>query len=160
MIENVRARVDIKLVNKWDTKWGARMLIARPNFKRFTIFDEECVAIELKKMHVLMDKPIIVGMAILDISKVTMYEFVYGFLKPKYKNKCETCYADTDGLVVDIETKDFYNDIRQTIEDGQQIYDTSDYGWPNRYNIPPKNNKIPGLFKDELKGRIITGNFL
>lgn len=151
-MENVRSRVDIKLANKWNGKCGARMLIARPNFKRYTVFDEELVAIELQKTHVLMDKPIAVGMSILDISKLTMYSFLYDFLKPKYNHKCRVAYTDTDSFILDIETADFYKDMCENIS----MFDTSDYPWPNEYNIERKNKKIPGLFKDELNGKIIT----
>lgn len=151
-MENVRSRVDMKVVNKWDGKFGARMLIMRPNFKRLTIFDEDLVAIELQKTHVKMDKPIIVGMSILDISKITMYSFLYDFLKPKYGGKCQISYSDTDSYIIDVETEDFYKDMRENIS----MFDTSDYPWPNEYNIERKNKKIPGLFKDELNGNIIT----
>lgn len=152
-MENVRARVDIKLANKWNGRCGARMLIARPNFKRYTIFDEEFVAIELQKTHVLMDKPIAVGMCILDISKLTMYSFLYDFLKPKYGDKCRLAYTDTDSFILDVEVDDFYEVMREHIAK----FDTSDYPWPNEYNIERKNNKVPGLFKDELNGKIIVG---
>lgn len=151
-MENMRLRVDIKLANKWNGRCGARMLIARPNFKRFTIFDEELVSIELEKTSVKMCTPIIVGMSILDISKITMYSFLYDFLKPKYGDKCKLVYGDTDSFILDIETDDFYRDMRENIEK----FDTSDYPWPNEYNIERKNKKIPGLFKDELNGKIIT----
>lgn len=151
-MENIRLRTDIKLVNNWDGRCGARMLISRPNFKRFTIFDEELAAIELQRTHLIMNKPIAIGMAILDISKLTMYSFLYDFLKPKYNDKCQVAYTDTDSFVLDIETDDFYSDISENIA----MFDTSDYPQPNVYNIERKNKKIPGLFKDELNGEIIT----
>lgn len=151
-MENVRSRVDIKLANKWNGKFGARMLIARPNFKRFTIFDEELVAIELLQTHVKMNKPIAVGMSILDISKITMYSFLYDFLKPKYGDGCSAIYSDTDSFILEINTEDFYRDMRENIS----MFDTSDYPIPNEYGITRENKKIPGLFKDELNGRIIT----
>lgn len=151
-MENVRSRVDIKLVNKWKGKFGARMLIARPNFKRFTIFDDELVAIELQQTQVTMNKPIAVGMAILDISKITMYSFLYDYLKPKYGDGCSAIYSDTDSFILEIETEDFYKDMRENIS----RFDTSDYPIPNEYGITRENKKIPGLFKDELNGRIIT----
>lgn len=151
-MEDVRSRIDLKLINKWNGRCGARMLIARPNFKRCTIFDDELVAIELQKTNVDMDKPIAVGMTILDVSKITMYSFLYDFLKPKYGEKCRVAYTDTDSFIIDVATDDFYADMRENIF----MFDTSDYPWPNEYNIERKNKKIPGLFKDELNGDIIT----
>lgn len=150
-MENLRLRVDIRLVNKWDGKCGARMLIARPNFKQCKIFDEKLVAIEMQKTHIIMDKPVAVGMCILDISKLTMYSFLYDFLKPRYGDRLTVLYGDTDSFVMDIHTPDFYEDMRNNIE----MYDTSDYPHPNEYGIPLKNKKVPGLFKDELNGEIL-----
>lgn len=151
-MENIRSRVDIKLTKKWNGKCGARMLISKPNFKRYRIFDENLVAIELSKTNILMNKPIAVGMSILDISKLTMYSFLYDFLKSKYDDRVHLAYTDTDSFILSIETPDFYEDIRNNIA----MFDTSDYPWPNEYNIERKNKKIPGLFKDELNGVIMT----
>lgn len=151
-MENIRSRVDVKLVEKWGGKFGARMEIAKPNFKRYRIFDEHLVAIELSKTNILMNKPIAVGMSVLDISKLTMYSFLYDFLKPKYGDKVQVAYTDTDSFILNVETSDFYEDIRNNIE----MFDTSDYPRPNKYNIERKNKKIPGLFKDELNGNIMT----
>lgn len=149
-MENLRSRVDIKLVNKWTGRSGAAMLIARPNFKKCRIFDEELVAIEMQKSSILMNKPIAVGMSILDISKLTMYSFLYDFLKPKYNKNITLSYVDTDSFVLDIQTYDFYEDMRDNIE----RFDTSDYPYPNEYGIERRNKKVPGLFKDELNGKI------
>lgn len=151
-MENLRLRVEIKLVNKWGGKFGARMLIARPNFKRCRIFDEELVAIELEKTNIVMNKPIIIGMCILDISKTSMYEFLYEYLKPKYNDKCTVAYTDTDSFILSIETPNLYEDIRNDIE----IFDTSNYSCSNKYNIEQKNKKVPGKFKDELNGNIMV----
>lgn len=151
-MENLRSRVNIKLVTKWGGKFGARMLIAKPNFKRCRIFDEELVAIELEKTNILMNKPIIVGMCILDISKISMYKFLYEYLKPKYNDKCTVAYTDTDSFILSIQTPNFYEDIRNNIE----LFDTSDFPLPNRYNIERKNKKVPGMFSDELNGSIMV----
>lgn len=74
-MENVRPRVDIQLKTKWEGRYGARNLISKPNFKRHITFCEDLVAIEMEKTSILMNKPVSIGMAILDISKVAMYEF-------------------------------------------------------------------------------------
>lgn len=147
-MENVKSRVDIKLKSKWDGRYGVRSLIAQPNFKKRTIFDENLVAIEMKQTRILMNKSISVGMAILDIfSKVVMYEYYYNFLKPKYGTNISMAYTDTDSFVLHVKTDDFYDDMKQNLE----YYDTSDYPKDNIYQLPRVNKKVPGLFKDELK---------
>lgn len=151
-MENIRKRIDIHLRTTWDGRCGVRKLVAMPNFKRATIFDENFVAVEMKKTNILMDKPIAVGMAVLDISKVVMYEYYYNFLKKRYGDQISLVYTDTDSFVLEVETDDFYADMKQNLE----RYDTSDYPKDNKFNMPQVNKKVPGLFKDELNGEIIT----
>lgn len=151
-MENVRSRCDIQLKTKWDGRYGARKLISLPNFKKFTIFDENHVAIHMNKTNILMDKPITIGMSILDISKVLMYEFYYEHMKQKYKQKVEMLYTDTDSFILEVETDCFYEDMKSDIK----MYDTSDYSEKNQFGMPRKNKKVPGLFKDELNGEILT----
>lgn len=140
------------LTNHWYGRTGARRLIAQPNFKRCKVFDQGLVAIELHKTHVILSKPICVGMSVLDLSKLVMYSFMYDFLKKKYNDKLSLAYVDTDAFLFHVHTHNFYDDMRQHSE----LFDTSDYPYPNVYNIERKNKKVPGLFKDELNGVVIN----
>ncbi|XP_055325648.1 uncharacterized protein LOC129579533 [Sitodiplosis mosellana] len=151
-MENLRLRADIKLVNKWGGRCGAGMFISRPNVKKCKILDEDLAVIELQKTHIKMNKPIIIGMSILDISKITMYSFLYDFLKPKYGKNCTVAYTDTDSFILSIQTDDFYNDMKQHLN----RYDTSDYPENNVFKMPQRNKKVPGIFKDELNGEILA----
>ena len=63
--------------------------------------------IEMKKTKIKMNKPIDLGLSILDISKILMYEFWYDYMKPKYDNDVKLCYMDTDTFVMNIKTEDF-----------------------------------------------------
>ena len=85
-------------------------------------FSENLMAIEMKKTKVKMNKPIYLGMSILDISKTLMYEFWYYFIKPKYRDKAKLCYMDTDSFIIHIKTEDFYEDIA---DDFEKRFDTS-----------------------------------
>ena len=67
--------------------------------------------IEMKKNKVKMKKPIYLGLSILEISKILMYEFWYDYMKPKYGNDIKLCYIDTDSFIMNIKTNDFYEDI-------------------------------------------------
>ena len=63
-----------------------------------------------------MNKPIYLGLSILEISKILMYEFWYDNMKPKYDNNVKLCYVDTDSFIMNIKTNDFYKDIANAVE--------------------------------------------
>ena len=98
-----------------------------------------------------MNKPIYLGLSILDISKILMYEFWYDYMKPKYDDNVKLCYMDTDSFIINIKAEDFYKDIAKDVE---KRFDTSNYE-VNRPLPIRKNKKVTGLMKDELGGRII-----
>ena len=77
-MENIRNRVDIKLVNN---KNKAIKLAAKPNYSHCTIFDENLIAVHMKKTKIRFDKPVYLGMSILDLSKTLMYYFHYNYIK-------------------------------------------------------------------------------
>ena len=120
-MENVRKNREIKLVT---TDMRRSKLVSEPNYHAIKLFLENLVAIEMRKTIVKMNKPIYVGMGILDISKILMYEFCYGYLKPKYGDRIKLCYMDTDSLIPFIKTEDFYKDIA---DDVGKRFDTLDY---------------------------------
>ena len=76
------------------------------------------MAIEIKKTKVKMNKPLYLGMSILDISKMLMYKFWFDYFKPNYKDRAKLCYTDTDSFIVNIITEDFFQDISNDIENG------------------------------------------
>ena len=106
----------------------------------------------MRKVKVKMNKSIYLGLSILDISKITMYEFLYDYVKIKYEDKARLCHMDTDSFVVNIKTKDFYKDI---VENFKERFDTSNYIY-DRPLPTGINKKVIGLVKDKLDGDIIT----
>ena len=106
----------------------------------------------MKKAKVKMNKPIYLGLSILDISKILMYEFWYDYMKPKYGNDVKLCYMDTDSFVMNLKTNYFYKDISSHVDNK---FDISNYE-VNRPLPMGKNKKVIGLMKDELGGEIIT----
>ena len=108
------------------------------------------MAIEMKKTRVKMVKPLYLGMSILDISKTLMYEIIwYDCIEPKYGEKAKLCYTDTDSFIINIKTKDFFEDISNDVE---KQFDASSYDKNDKRPLPiGKNKRVPGLFKDELK---------
>ena len=125
--------------------------VMKPNFKSGTLFGENLMGCEMGKIKVVMNKPIYFGQAILDLSKIIMYEFHYDKMVPKYGKKLDLCYMDTDSLIYNIETKDFYKDIAKDVP---ARFDTSGY-LPNRPLPIGLNKKVIGLMKDELGGEIM-----
>ena len=118
-MENVRKHRDIKLVT---TDKRRNQLASEPNYHTTKYFSENLMAIEMKKTKVKMNKPVYLGMSILDISKTLMYEFWYDYIKPKYQDKAKLCYMDTDSFVIHIKTEDFYEDIANDVK---SWFDTS-----------------------------------
>ena len=109
--------------------------------------------IEMKKTKVKMTKPIYLGISILDISKTLMYEFWCDYIKPKYGDRAKSCYTDTDSLAIDIITEDFFEDISGDVK---RWFNTSNYGGNDkRPLLIGQNEKVPGLFKDELGGSLL-----
>ena len=149
-MENIRNRVNVKLVN---TQEKLKKLSAKPNFKSCKIFNENLISVHMKKTSLTMNKPVYLGMCILDLSKTIMYDFHYQYIKPKYGAKAKLLFTDTDSLMYEIETEDFYKDISEDVKDK---FDTSDYPENHPSGIPTGiNKKVLGMFKDEAAGKII-----
>ena len=149
-MENIRNRVDVKLVN---TEEKLRKLVAKPNFRSRKIFSENLVSVHMKKTSLTMNKPVYLGMCILDLSKTIMYDFHYNYIKPKYGEKAKLLFTGTDSLMYEIETEDFYKDISGDVKDR---FDTSDYPENHPSGIPTGiNKKVLGKMKDEAAGKII-----
>ena len=108
--------------------------------------------IELRKLEIKINKPIYVGMSILEISKTLLYNFHYDYMKAIYADKCKIMYTDTDSLIYCLECDDVYENMKRDIE----RFDTSDYPVNNVYNMPRVNKKIPGMMKDENNGSLMT----
>ena len=81
--ENERKRVDVKLINKWNGRYGAESLIAKPNFHSCSIFAEDLVATQLTRTEIAIGKPIYIGLSVLDISKTLIYDFHYSYIRQK-----------------------------------------------------------------------------
>ena len=150
-MENIRNRVNVKLVS---TKEKLKKLVAKPNFKGPPkIFNENLVSVHMKKTSLTMNKPVYLGMCILDLSKIIMFDFHYNYIKPKYGNNAKLLFTDTDSLFYEIQTEDFYKDISGDVKNR---FDTSDYPENHPSGIPTGiNKKVLGMMKDEAAGKNI-----
>ena len=84
-MKNVRKRRDIKPERRWN------YLVSEPNYYATTFFTEYPEAIEMKETQIVMNKPVYLGLSILELSKILMYEFWYDYVKPKYAEKANLC---------------------------------------------------------------------
>ena len=148
-MENIKKHRSIKLLTAEEKYLH---MVMRPNFKSGVLFGENLMGCKMGKIKVVMNKPVYLGQAILDLSKIMMYEFHYDYMIPKYGDRLKLCYMDTDSLVYNIKTENFYADIADEVP---ARFDTSGYC----LNRPPPvglNKKVIGLMKDELGGAIMT----
>lgn len=146
--ENIEKRIEVTMCidsNKFLKN------VSKPHFKNFKIFSEGLIACEMSKTQIKYDKPMIVGMCILDLSKHLMYDFHYNTIKRKYGDKSKLLFTDTDSLCYYIRTEDVYEDMKTNAD----VYDFSDY--PKHHsNYSETNKKIIGKFKDEANSKPIV----
>ena len=146
-MENVRKHRNIKLVK---TERGRNYLVSEPNYYITMLFTENLLAIELRKIQILMNKRVYLGLSILDLSKSVMYEFWYYYVKPKYGERAKLCYMDKDSFIEHVQTHDIYKDIGEDVE---ARFDTSNFEIGR--SLPKgKKKKVIRLMKDELGGQI------
>ena len=119
-MENVRKHRNIKFVATEKRSY----LVSEPNHHTTNFFTENLLATEVRKTQILVNKPVHLGLSILDLSKTVMYEFWCDYVKPKYGENAKPCYMDTDSFIVHVKTDDIYKDI---VEDVETRFDTSSF---------------------------------
>ena len=147
-MENIRKRVDVRLVT--DEKRLLKMA-SKPTYVSSKIFNNNLVAVHKIKETITLNKPSYVGMCILDLSKVLMYDFHYKYIKNKYGDKAKMLFTDTDSLCYEIEDEDVYQDFFND----KEKFDNSDYNKRSKF-FDDTNKKLIGKFKDETQGIPIT----
>jgi hypothetical protein len=154
-MENLRNRVDMDFVTS-NALWGdhatkmPRTLerkLASPLYNGHVVYNEDLAAIKKKKQLLVLNKPIYAGMAILDLSKLHMFEFHYDIILPRYKENAQLLFTDTDSLCYLIKTDDFYKDMLAS----KDLYDMSNFPRDSPF-YDASNKKVLGKFKDECDG--------
>ena len=120
-MEDVRKHRDIKLVA---IERRRNYLLSEPNYHITNFFIKNLSAMEMKKTEILMNRPVCLGLSILELSKILMYELWYDYIKPKYGDNAKLCYMDTDSFIAYIKTDDIYKDIAADVE---TRFDTPNY---------------------------------
>ena len=132
-----------------NSRWALKAA-ARHDFLNFQIFGENSVAIVLAQTKVTLNKPIFVGFSVLDISKLQMYQFHYGYVKQFYGDRAALLYSDTDSLSYHIKTADVYEDMKLN----SAYFDFSNYD-RNHTLFDESKKQVIGYFKDEMGGKVI-----
>ena len=135
-MENARKYRDIKLVT---TTKRRNYLVPEPNYHTIKWFSEALLAIKIKKIKVKMNKPIYLGLSILEISKGLVYEFWCDYSKLKSQQNAKLCYMDTDSFIIHIKTEDVYQDIADNVE---KRFDTSNYEVDRRLLIDKTKKEL------------------
>ena len=148
-MENVLNKSNVKLVNNDPEK--VLKLIKESNFEHSHKISDKQVLVQSKPVKTKFNKPIYLGSVILETGKLYMYKSWYDYLKVKYGDNVNLIYADTDSFVLEIFTDDVYEDMKND----NHLFDFSEYPKDHKcYDI--KNKKKLGIFKCELKGKIMT----
>lgn len=146
-MENKRNRISVKLVNDFKK---AKWYIAKPQYMSHDILCHNLVSFRLQACTVTLDKAIYTGFTILELSKLFILEFHYGFVKRVYGDKAKLLMTDTDSLSYEIQTTDIYKDMKFH----EELFDFSEYP-VNHPLFSVRNNKVLGKMKDEAKGNIL-----
>jgi len=150
-MENVRDRIKIKVAfsEEYHKKYQSK-----PNCIdtiKYTSKSDKFFHLEvMEDKLVKLNKPIYAGFSILDLSKLHMFKFHYEYMKPKYGDNLQLLMTDTDSLVYNIETDDFYQDMK----DNSSYFDMSGYSIESGF-YNGKNEKELGKFKDEVSSGYI-----
>jgi hypothetical protein len=156
-MKNLRKQVRVSVVQLQTHPKKYKKLTSDPSFKSRKIFSENLIAIHLRKTEIMFNRPIYVGICVLDLSKLCMYQFYYDILKARYENKVELCYTNTDSLLIKIQTEH----VNANLIDMANQFDFSDYpkDHPVQEALDDKANaniKIPEKFKDKYNRAVIA----
>ncbi|KXZ46501.1 hypothetical protein GPECTOR_43g938 [Gonium pectorale] len=149
-MENVRKRCCLDIRTKAD-KFTAKAL-SSPRLQNVTRFGENLVCLHMRKTSVVINKPIYVGMCIMDLFKTLMYNFHYNTMLARYGHEhCRLLFTDTDSLCYHITTPDVYVDMASM----REAFDFSEY--PRDHPLHSTENcAVSGRFKDETSGTPIS----
>ena len=149
-MENKRNRKNIQFVSD---QVKASKLTSKPKFKSFQIISYNLCSVYFSVPNIKWDKPTPVGAAILDLSKLALYNFHYNEMRPRYGTRICVTYKDTDSLLYRVETDDLYKDM----EEFKNLLGLSDYTTSHPL-FDPTNKKVPLTMTDELNGAVLEEN--
>ena len=154
-LENVRKRLGLELIKKGDIKKIVKQQ-SKLTFNGIQKSYENYDSYTFNKNEVVMDKAIYVGFAILELSKLHMYETYYDTLQPYFgQENLQLHYVDTDGMILSMKTKDIIKDLKNL----ENIFGFSNLD-ENHELFSNKNKKVIGKFKIETPKNVIIDEFV
>jgi len=146
-MESVRKRFKLELIKDPKTmkKYSNSL-----EWDGHTNYGDGLFGVKRRAKEVKLNKPIYVGFAILELSKLHMLQFHYDYMKPKYGDKCRVLFSDTDSMSYHVFCDDLYIDMKQD----SHLFDLSNYP-KDHFMYDPVNKKIPLLMKEETAGKYI-----
>ena len=144
-MENLRKRMNVRLVN---AEKDFLKYTSRPTYITHEIFGKNYAAIHEIKPVLILDKPIYIGITVLNLSKWKLYSFHYNFIKKNFD--AELLFTDTDSLTYEIKSKDVYEESFKW----KDLFEFSNYSKDSKF-LNETNKKVIGKIKDEFGGVII-----
>ena len=153
-LENVRNRLRLEIIKKDDIKNNIKQQ-SKLTFNGIHRSYENCDSYSFKRNQAIMDRAFYVGFAILDLSKLYMYEIYYDTLQPYVGQENLQLLIDTDGMILSMKTDNIINDLKN-LED---IFDFSNLD-ENHELCSERNKKMGGKFKIECPKNICIDEFV
>ena len=146
-MEQVRKHKQVELCH---SEKRLKKISAKSTYKSHRIFSEDLVGVEMTRVKVKLNKPIYVGMSVLDLSKHTMYDFYYNHLKKLYGNRVSLLLTDTDSFLIKCQTRDIFQDMSTYAH----LFDTSDFP-KDHFLHSDTNKKVLGKMKSETNEKSV-----
>ena len=151
-LENIRLRKNMRLIV--DPKKLTKA-VSNPSFVSAEIINSDLTLVEAKRKTLFLNKPIYVGFSVLELSKLSMYEFYYDFLMKKYgPERAQLLYTDTDSFILKIRTRDLHADFTEHAD----LFDTSNFDKSSPH-YSCVNKKVVGKMKCET-GSVLPREFV
>ena len=141
-MENLRKRINVRFVNM---KKDFLKYTTRPTYVTHKLFNKNFAAIREIKQVLVINKPIYVGFAVLDLIKWLMYYFHYNIIKKNCNAKF--LFTDPDSLTYEIKSENVYEKFYKWID----LFDFSNYSKDSNF-FDDTNKKVIGKIKDEYGG--------
>jgi len=152
LLENIENHGKIEIINATIEKDYAKKFLkttSKKSFKDVNVYNK-LVCCEMNNEIIKYNQPILQGFTVLELSKYIMYNFHYNTMKKHFKDDIKLLYTDTDSLIYHIKCNDFYDFIKDNINQ----FDTSKMDKTHYLYNPETASKL-GLFKSETED-IIT----